>query len=84
MINQNWVFGKGAGLDQCTPKEFADFQHLNREYRSKFGFPFIIAVKGLDRSQILDTFKTRVNGAPAEEFATAVENVIRIIGFLNS
>ena len=72
---------QGAGLDQCSPGEFEEFQRLNRDYKLKFGFPFIIAVKGLSRHEILEHFRSRMNGSPAEEFATAVENVIRIIGF---
>ena len=41
----------GAGLDRCSPEEFSRFQAYNDAYWEKFGFPFIIAVKGLDRGQ---------------------------------
>jgi OHCU decarboxylase len=71
----------GAGLDQCTPQEFIEFQSLNLEYKSRLGFPFIIAVKGMTRKEILERFRDRVERSQEDEFATATENVIRIIGF---
>ena len=69
---------RGAGLDRCRPDEFAEFQRLNEAYREKFGFPFIVAVKGLDRQQILDRFRSRLQKAPEAEFEEALEQVIRI------
>jgi len=72
---------KGAGLDQCSAPEFAEFQHLNQAYMAKFGFPFIMAVKGADRRAILQAFKSRLAHASDQEFQTAIEQVIRI-GFL--
>lgn len=71
----------GAGLDQCSPEEFIEFQSLNVAYKAQFGFPFIIAVKGLSRREILERFRDRIERTLQEEFATAVENVVRIIGF---
>ena len=68
----------GAGLDRCSPEEFARFTELNDRYGAKFGHPFIIAVRGLDRSAILAAFKTRVNNDPATEFATALAEVHKI------
>jgi allantoicase len=70
----------GAGLDQCTPAEFAAFQELNGAYNARFGFPFIIAVKGLDRGEILEAFKTRLSNPPFEEFDTAMNQIHRIAG----
>lgn len=67
-----------AGLDQCSAEEFERFQALNRSYVDKFGFPFILAVKGRDRHQILNAFETRVNNDRSTEFATALEQVHRI------
>ena len=67
-----------AGLDQCSEVEFEEFEHLNSTYSDKFGFPFIIAVKGLGREQILECFRTRLANAPEEEFTGALEQVIRI------
>ena len=70
----------GAGLDQCSEAEFAEFQALNVRYKERFGFPFIIAVKGLDRAAILSAFKRRVEGEPQAEFRTALDEVHRIAG----
>jgi 2-oxo-4-hydroxy-4-carboxy-5-ureidoimidazoline decarboxylase len=72
---------KGAGLNTCTPAEMAEFQRLNTAYRAKFGFPFIIAVKGLDKHQILEEFKRRMNNAQEEEFNTALQQIHRIALF---
>lgn len=67
-----------AGLDRCTPDEFARFTALNDAYKAKFGFPFIMAVKGRGRADILEAFERRVGNAPEEEFATALAQVERI------
>jgi len=71
----------GAGLDQCSPREFADFQRLNAAYNDRFGFPFIVAVKGLSRRDILDAFEARLANAPEAEFAEALRQIHRIAGF---
>jgi len=68
----------GAGLDRCTPAEFARFTELNARYSDSFGHPFIIAVKGLDRAAILDAFERRIGNDPDTEFSTAVGQVHRI------
>ncbi|MDI5933248.1 2-oxo-4-hydroxy-4-carboxy-5-ureidoimidazoline decarboxylase [Halomonas kalidii] len=68
----------GAGLDQCSPEELARFERLNEAYKAKFGFPFVMAVKGSDRYAILDAFETRLENDPAEERRTAVEQINRI------
>ena len=72
---------KGAGLNQCTAEEYAEFQKLNADYKKKFGFPFIIAVKGLNRLDILKEFRRRMNNAPDEEFNTALGQIDRIAYF---
>lgn len=72
---------RGAGLDRCTPGEFAEFQRLNAAYREKFGFPFIIAVKGLDRQAILAAFRARLENDRDTELRTALEQVHRIARF---
>lgn len=72
---------KSAGLDQCSPQEFIEFQSLNLEYKARFGFPFILAVTGLDRKEILSRFRNRIERSPEEEFTAAIENVVRIVGF---
>ena len=68
----------GAGLDRLTPEEHARFTALNGAYTDKFGFPFIIAVKGLNRHDILSAFETRIGNGAAEEFATATGQVEKI------
>ena len=67
-----------AGLDRCTPEEFRRFTELNGAYKAKFGFPFIMAVKGSSRAQILEAFERRLRNTPEEEFATALSQVERI------
>jgi 2-oxo-4-hydroxy-4-carboxy-5-ureidoimidazoline decarboxylase len=69
---------RGAGLDRCSPDEFSEFQKLNACYREKFGFPFIMAVKGCNRHDILESFRARLENTGDEEFRSAVEQVIRI------
>lgn len=68
----------GAGLDQCSAAEFAEFTDLNTRYVERFGFPFIIAVRGHDRASILAAFRERVAGTPEGEFRTALDQVHRI------
>ena len=68
----------GAGLDQCTPEEYQRFITLNGEYNRRFGFPFIMAVRGYHRTQILAAFEQRVNNDYDTEFLTAVDQVNRI------
>ena len=69
---------KSAGLDQCSDKEFEILTNLNNEYRLKFKFPFIIAVKGLNKNQIIDNMKERVNNSKIEEFETAINEIHKI------
>lgn len=68
----------GAGLDQCSEEEYAEFQALNQAYVEKFGFPFILAVSGWKRADILQTFKERINNTIEDEFNTAMEQVHKI------
>jgi len=68
----------GAGLDCLTPEEFAQFQALNRAYRDRFGFPFLLAVKGLDQQRILAAFQARLLNDPAEERDRALAEVLTI------
>lgn len=67
-----------AGLDRCTPEEFAEFHTLNARYNARFGFPFIVAVRGLSRQDILSAFRSRADNDRDTEFATALEQVHRI------
>ena len=67
-----------AGLDQCTKDEFNEFKNLNLEYKNKFGFPFIIAVKGRNKSEILANFKKRISSDKQIEFDEAIKQVKQI------
>jgi OHCU decarboxylase len=69
---------KGAGLDRLTETEFARFTDLNTRYQSKFGFPFIIAVKGLGKADILAAFERRIHNSRQTEFDTAAHEVEKI------
>ena len=71
----------GAGLDRLTPEEFARFTALNDAYRARFGIPFIVAVRGADKTAILAAFENRVGGHPPEERLTAIAQVLRIVRF---
>ncbi|QEA38409.1 2-oxo-4-hydroxy-4-carboxy-5-ureidoimidazoline decarboxylase [Pistricoccus aurantiacus] len=71
----------GAGLDQCSPEELARFERLNQAYKDQFGFPFVIAVKGKDRYDILEAFKTRLKNSADEERRTAIEQINQIARF---
>ena len=68
----------GAGLTQNSPAEFARLTELNRAYNAKFGFPFIIAVKGLDRTAIIARFAERIERDRASELAQALEQIAKI------
>ncbi len=67
-----------AGLDQCSEKEFKEFNNLNNEYKKKFGFPFIIAVGGKNRTEILIKFKKRILNSVDDEFNEAISQVCKI------
>ena len=73
-----------AGLTDCTPEEFAQIQQLNADYNAKFGFPFILAVRGprgtgLNRHEIIATFARRLHNHPDYELAEALRNIHRIV-----
>ena len=68
----------GANLNQCSEEEFSEFLKLNEEYKNKFKFPFIIAVKGKDKSEILEIFKKRINDTNQKEFEEAKKQVKKI------
>jgi 2-oxo-4-hydroxy-4-carboxy-5-ureidoimidazoline decarboxylase len=71
----------GAGLDQCTPAEFERFRELNERYQAKFGFPFILAVKGRSRHEILAAFEQRLAHSAEAEFEEALDQIARIARF---
>jgi 2-oxo-4-hydroxy-4-carboxy-5-ureidoimidazoline decarboxylase len=68
----------GAGLDRCTPEEYRRFQELNEAYKAKFGFPFILAVVGRTRHDILAAFEARIGNDCDAELRTALEQIHRI------
>jgi len=67
-----------AGLDHCSTEEFERFQSLNTEYRDKFGFPFVMAVRGATRDEILEAFAARVENDYELEFETALVEIHKI------
>ena len=72
---------KNASLNQCTEKEFIEFKKLNEEYKKKFGFPFIIAVKGKNKEEILNSFRQRITNNINLEFEKAKKEVKKIANF---
>ncbi len=73
-----------AGLTQCTPDEYARIQRLNADYNARFGFPFILAVRGprgtgLSKDEIIDTFARRLENHPDFELAECLRNIHRIV-----
>ncbi len=68
----------GAGLDRLTAAEFARFQDLNGAYQKKFGFPFILAVRGHDKHSILASFAERLENDAAAEFRRALQEIGKI------
>jgi 2-oxo-4-hydroxy-4-carboxy-5-ureidoimidazoline decarboxylase len=68
----------GAGLQQCSPGELTRLQALNRAYYDKFEFPFVVAVKGLDKAAILDRLAERLQRDRATEFEEALQQIERI------
>ena len=72
---------KNSSLNQCTEKEFLEFKKLNEEYKKKFGFPFIIAVKGKNKEEILNSFRQRITNNINLEFEEAKKQVKKIANF---
>ena len=71
----------GAGLAALLPAEFDRFTELNTQYKTRFGFPFIFAVKGATKHMILEAFAARVSNAPEVEFEMALKQICRIFRF---
>ena len=67
-----------AGLDKCTPEEFSEFKNLNFQYKKKFGFPFIFAVKDKSKLEILTNFRKRISYDINVEFEEAKKQVKKI------
>ena len=66
-----------AGLDQCSEEEFNEFNKLNENYK-KFNFPFILAVKGKNKNEILNNFRKRISSDPETELNEAIKQVRQI------
>lgn len=67
-----------AGIDQCTAQEYEQFQELNEKYKDKFGFPFIMAVRGSNRRDILAAFADRLANDERIEFEMAISEIHKI------
>ena len=72
---------QNASLNQCTNEEFLEFKKLNEEYKKKFGFPFITAVKGKNKEEILNNFRQRLTNNINLEFEEAKKQVKKIASF---
>ena len=70
-----------ANLNQCTNEEYEEFNKLNEKYKKKFGFPFIIAVKGKNKNEILNSFRQRITNNINSEFEEAKKQVKKIASF---
>ena len=69
---------KNAQLNQCTKEELGEFKKLNGEYNKKFNFPFIIAVAGKTKLEILNSFRKRIENNMENEFEEAKKQVKKI------
>lgn len=72
---------RGAGLDQCTKEELQRLRGLNQAYLSRFGFPFVVAVKGLTRHEIMDRVEARLQNDPQAELRTCLREIGKIARF---
>jgi 2-oxo-4-hydroxy-4-carboxy-5-ureidoimidazoline decarboxylase len=70
-----------AGLDRLTAAEHRRLTELNAAYRERFGFPFILAVRGVTKADVLTALEARLKNPPAAEFARALVEVQRIVRF---
>ncbi len=71
----------GAGLDRLSKSEYDQLLRLNTDYKKRFGFPFLFAVKGSDKNAIFEALKRRIKSAPEQEFQVALGHVFRIARF---
>ena len=70
-----------AKLNECSNEEYEEFKRLNSEYKKKFNFPFIIAVKGKNKKEILNNFRQRISNGVEDEFLEAKKQVKKIATF---
>ena len=78
MTNDSKKEQNNAQLNKCSQKEFEEFLKLNIEYRKKFNFPYIIAVSGKTKKEILESFSERIKKDINTEFEQAKKQVIKI------
>ena len=78
LTNESTSEQAGAGLNHCSQNELSEFQVLNHSYSEKFGHPFIIAVRGLNRHKILVEFRQRLTANLEDKFLTALFGVHKI------
>ena len=81
LTNESKKEQNSAGLSECSEQEIQEFKELNLNYKKKFGFPFIIAVKGKNKNDILSYFRTRIKNSFDEEFIEAKKQVGEIATF---
>ncbi|MGX5658969.1 2-oxo-4-hydroxy-4-carboxy-5-ureidoimidazoline decarboxylase [Castellaniella ginsengisoli] len=81
LTNDSTSEQRGAGLDQCSPEELRRLRGLNAAYRQQFGFPFVIAVKGRSRYQIMDAIEQRLRNDRETEFDTCLDQIGQIARF---
>lgn len=70
---------KSSGLNSCTEEEAVKLTALNKQYREKFGFPFLLAVKGYDKAAIFTEIEDRINNDPATEFNIAMQQYYKVV-----
>ena len=78
LTDQSKLEQTSANLNECSEEEFEEFKKLNIEYKTKFGFPFIIAVKGKNKNEILVNFRERIQYDLNKEFFEAKNQVKKI------
>ncbi|MGG7618025.1 2-oxo-4-hydroxy-4-carboxy-5-ureidoimidazoline decarboxylase [Bacillus coreaensis] len=78
MTNHSTEEQKGAGLQNLTNDEYEQFLQTNQEYMEKFGFPFILAVRGKNKHEIYESMKTRISSGKEIEFETALTEIYKI------
>ena len=81
MTTESILEQASAKLNECSYEEYEEFIRLNSEYKKKFNFPFIIAVKGKDKNEILNNFRQRISNDVKDEFLEAKIQVKKIATF---
>ena len=81
MTTESILEQTSAKLNECSYEEYEEFIRLNSEYKKKFNFPFIIAVKGKNKNEILNNFRQRIQSDLESEFLEAKKQVKKIATF---